>query len=765
MGAAIGAALLDDGLLDEDEVTRAQAGRVGAAAGHQRLGGDAAGPQRLAQPLQVGPGVAGPVLEHLAQPAQLDRAEVDGPLGGRPAARAVGLQIQQLDPPHVAGIRVGAGVLGPGSFQMTAQVTEQALDGRVVLHATAFTHRFGVGAADRAGPVQAADEDPHLQRVQRRWSLIAALQRVEQLEAHQPRQASQRELVGRDPGLLVGDPRGQLLLRHRRGVALPLQPIAVEPAQPSPGDAFAAATGDQARLGTDQRPSLSDELLHRPATGLAPGPLVPETQATAMRLALAVGHRAAAAGNRAGRATPGSAVELLLADTGRRPGASATRAAAVIASGRRGAARSPAPPRRCPVVVQIAGEQPQRPVPLARPPRGIDMSRQPFQPASIGDQPPLGVGADQQTRHRRGHRKRSPAATASTARRLSSSRACRYTAVEAKRGVTQQPLYDIEIHPGAHPVRGRRMPEHMRPHRKPAVRGQPFEEPFRRTIGHRRAQRFVVEVDEHHVAVVAAEDLRAFELVVRVRRQHRLARRHGAGKPRLRQRAIGIGPVPHVNVSAQHRATHTPRIGKQVQIGSAQSESFPDPQPPIPQQSHHESFPRPATARRDPFGLLGSERLGKRRLRPRLERPGPDHPELAGLSSIETRRGETQPAGFGQPVGDGLLDHPGPGAEPQELAHRGEDRVYRCARTQPPVPARGGFDEMLETGQARQTDGGPLHPLVGAPAQEARHPPGIGTDRVGRTPGPMQRPQEVAGLPVHHEPGVKHHPQLGSIEG
>lgn len=34
---AVGAALLDDGPLDQDEVTRAQAGRVGAAAGHQGL--------------------------------------------------------------------------------------------------------------------------------------------------------------------------------------------------------------------------------------------------------------------------------------------------------------------------------------------------------------------------------------------------------------------------------------------------------------------------------------------------------------------------------------------------------------------------------------------------------------------------------------------------------------------------------------------------------------------------------------------------------
>jgi hypothetical protein len=90
-----------------------------------------------------------------------------------------------------------------------------------------------------------------------------------------------------------------------------------------------------------------------------------------------------------------------------------------------------------------------------------------------------------------------------------------------------------------------------------------------------------------------------------------------------------------------------------------------------------------------------------------------------------------------------------PGAEPQELAHRGERGVDRRSRTQPPASVRGCFDEMFETGQARQPDRGPLHPLVGAPCQEARHSSGIGTDRVGRTVGPVQRPQEVTGLPVH----------------
>ena len=68
----------------------------------------------------------------------------------------------------------------------------------------------------------------------------------------------------------------------------------------------------------------------------------------------------------AGRATPRRAVELLLADTGRRPRPPTTRTAAVKTPRRRGTARSPAPPRSGAVTVQIPGEQPQRPVPLAR---------------------------------------------------------------------------------------------------------------------------------------------------------------------------------------------------------------------------------------------------------------------------------------------------------------------------------------------------------------------------------------------------------------
>lgn len=287
---------------------------------------------------------------------------------------------------------------------MPAQVTEQALDGRVVLHATIFTHRFEVGAAHRAGPVQAADEDPHLQRVQRRRRLVAALQRVEQLHAHQLRQAGQRELVRRDPGLLGGHPRREFLVRQRRAGVLSLQPIAVEPAQPAPGDALAATAGDRTGRAATQWPGPGDELVHRPAPGLAPGTLVPQTQAAAVQLARAVRHRAATSGNGAGRATPGAAIELLLGDTGPRPGASATRAAAVVASRCRGAARSSTPPCRCPVAVQIAGEQPQRRIPLARPPPDIDVGRQPFQPAGVGHRPPVGAGAHPRSRRRRAHR-------------------------------------------------------------------------------------------------------------------------------------------------------------------------------------------------------------------------------------------------------------------------------------------------------------------------------------------------------------------------
>ena len=331
--------------------------------------------------------------------------------------------------------------------------------------------------------------------------------------------------------------------------------------------------------------------------------------------------------------------------------------------------------------------------------------------------------------------------------------------------MAEQGLHHVKIGPSPDPAGGRRVPEHVGPHRETALPGQPLEEPLRRAVGHRRAQGLVVEVDEHHVAAVLAEDLRPLVLVVGVASQHRVAGGHGPGKRRLGQRAVRVSPVPHMNVGTQHRASHAAGVGKQVQVRPAQPEGLPDPQPAVTQQRHHEAFPGPLAARHDLFGLFRGERLRERRLRPRLEHPGPHPPELAGLPGIETGRGEPQPAGLGQLAGDGLLDHPGPGAEPQELAHRGERGVDRRARTHPPAPARGGFHEMLKAGQARQADRGPLNTLARAPPQEARHPSGIDPDRVGRTARPMQRPQEVTGLPVRDELRIQDDPQLGSIEG
>jgi hypothetical protein len=63
-----------------------------------------------------------------------------------------------------------------------------------------------------------------------------------------------------------------------------------------------------------------------------------------------------------------------------------------------------------------------------------------------------------------------------------------------------------------------------------------------------------------------------------------------------------------------------------------------------------------------------------------------------------------EPFTLGQLASDRLLDHPGTGAEPEELPHCGQRGVDRRGRTQPPAPARGGLDEMLEPGQARQAD-------------------------------------------------------------
>src|SRR5664279_5059840 len=58
----------------------------------------------------------------------------------------------------------------------------------------------------------------------------------------------------------------------------------------------------------------------------------------------------------------------------------------------------------------------------------------------------------------------------------------------------------------------------------------------------------------------------------------------------------------------------------------------------------------------------------------------------------------------------------------------------------------------------------PVDSLCPAPAEEKRRPPGVGPDRMRRTPGAFQTTQEVTGLAVHDEPSIEHHPQLRPVE-
>ena len=223
---------------------------------------------------------------------------------------------------------------------------------------------------------------------------------------------------------LGGDPGGQLA-RPQRGHVVPAeQPVVVEPAQPAAADLLAAAARDSAVPAAGQRPGPGDERLHQLSLVLTPGTLVPETQAPAVQLALAAGHQAPAPGQRPDRAAERRGVELLPADPGGQPGPAAAVAAAVMVAGGDRAAGRGARPCRGPVAAQVTGEQPALLVPLARPPAPVQVVSQPLQPAALAGSL-LRSGGAGGNRGLPGHRYRLPAATASTARRLSSSRACR----------------------------------------------------------------------------------------------------------------------------------------------------------------------------------------------------------------------------------------------------------------------------------------------------------------------------------------------------
>ena len=423
--AAAGAPLHADRVEDAGEITGAEARRVGAAGRDQDVGGGLAGAQRLPQPLQVGPGAPRPVPGDLPQPRRFDHAEVDHALGGRPAPGGVDLQVEQRHLPHIAGERVRAGVLGPGPVQVPAQVTEQPPGRRVVLHPTGLADHLRVGLAQRPRAAEAGEQDPHLGGIQRRRRLIALLQRVDQLGLQQLRQPGKGELVHPEPGPLAGDPGRQLLIGQRGDRALAAQPLVMEAAQPAAGDALPVAAGDPAPGGPGQRPGPGDEHRDRFAPVLAPAAFMPETQAGTVQIAFTTGHRAAVPAQRPGGTRRRRGVELRPGHVRAHPGAAAAVAAPRRAARRRRAPRRAARPRRGPWRLQIAGEQQRLAVPLARAPGRIQPGAQPLRPPVLTWLFLAGAGGPGRPRRAPAHRYRLPAATASTARRLSSSRACR----------------------------------------------------------------------------------------------------------------------------------------------------------------------------------------------------------------------------------------------------------------------------------------------------------------------------------------------------
>jgi hypothetical protein len=165
--------------------------------------------------------------------------------------------------------------------------------------------------------------------------------------------------------------------------------------------------------------------------GAAPGVFVPYTQPAALQLTLA-GHHATTDGQQRAKGMPRRVgVEVLPADTGAGPGPPAPITAPVRAAGRGRAARGPTRPRRGQVVVCRSPVN-NRALPSHSPGRHTgsrcarNQSNQPAPPGLSfrpGRRPRPGPPNSRSAGP--GHRYCSPAATAATARRLSSSRACR----------------------------------------------------------------------------------------------------------------------------------------------------------------------------------------------------------------------------------------------------------------------------------------------------------------------------------------------------
>ena len=228
-------------------------------------------------------------------------------------------------------------------------------------------------------------------------------------------------------GPLGGDPRREPLAGQRPDGVRAQQPLVVEAAQPATGDVLAVAAGDPALVSAPQRPGPGDERRDGLGAVLAPAALVPEAQPRAVQVTFAAGHRATLREQRPPHAGRRCGVELIPAGPGR------TRA-------RRHPSQRP-DGRRVPVGhrgvrhghAEVRGDA-RSPVNSSDPPshspgrhagssRACSHSSQSGRPDGVAaGARPGGLVASSAGL---GHRYCFPAATASTAWRLSSSRACR----------------------------------------------------------------------------------------------------------------------------------------------------------------------------------------------------------------------------------------------------------------------------------------------------------------------------------------------------
>jgi hypothetical protein len=225
-----------------------------------------------------------------------------------------------------------------------------------------------------------------------------------------------------EAGPFAGDPGRQLVAGQQTPA---VQPLVVEVAQPAPGDALAVAASDAAFRGPGQRAGPCDERRDRLGPVLAPGAFVPEAQPGAVQVAFTAGHRAVPALQRPGGPRRRRGVELRPGQAHAHPGAAAAITAPRCAARRCRASGGAARPRRGPRAVQVAGEQQCLAVPLTRAPGRVQPGAQPPGPALVTVLPAAGAGVRDGLQRAPAHLYRLPAATASTARRLSSSRACR----------------------------------------------------------------------------------------------------------------------------------------------------------------------------------------------------------------------------------------------------------------------------------------------------------------------------------------------------